>query len=643
MKALLFLLICVSVAKSFSISRSPTRFHLASSISQNQGGLVSPGFNSLVATNQFRGGQTELTSTRSISAEDSKSDSTDDGEKKPGKYSRKLTNILNNVKAAPFALAVAALAIGYKIGVKSVSTVSETASKAASGSTRSAARQYPVVAIILFIVAVRDTWSLIPNWAKKNIPFVGSSLSEDDVDPDDLTSFPAMSMKLRKLFQQTKDKLKSKDGSEIETPGFVFLALVRLMGQLKQKLAQNRDKQYEESGTEVENPRDVLKGIYDYLEYADWSYNEFEEGNSLKKSLASQGYSLLRHDATALPGHVAHYVAVCPERKEALIVIKGTSNFEDMLTDCCGNAVKHEFEDGPFVTGGRTEVSCHEGVLLSSTRLADDLQTFMEKVLIPSGYKLTVVGHSLGAGVAVLFSMILKSRLETLREDEGKLIKVIAFASPPILDYEAASTCKAFVSTFVNNADIVPRASLSNLVVLMDLMKTVDKRLDEKGLNPRGVASAAKYIKMLTKDDHKDSIMNASEIQESINAAVEKMDVDDPEHLFVAGRVIHMYDQWTKEGYGNKSDYEDEEDESKIVDTAEKVYESDGIAKSLRIIEIDDRMMSDHMPAGYRASIRALLKKSKEETKTSSEPEASSEKTDTLESSTGEAEAELAN
>jgi hypothetical protein len=136
--------------------------------------------------------------------------------------------------------------------------------------------------------------------------------------------------------------------------------------------------------------------------------------------------------------------------------------------------VRHEFEGGPFIEGGRNEISCHEGVLLSSKRLADDLRTFIEYMILPTGYKVLVTGHSLGAGVAVIFSMIMKSRIQALKEDQGDKLKVLAFASPPILDYEASMNCKSFVTTYVNNADIVPRASLSNLVLLLEFMKVVN-------------------------------------------------------------------------------------------------------------------------------------------------------------------------
>ena len=290
-----------------------------------------------------------------------------------------------------------------------------------------------------------------------------------------------------------------------------------------------------------------------------------------------------------------------------IIGIKGTSNFEDMLTDCCGNAVRHKFKDGPFVNGGRDEINCHEGILLSSKRLADDLQTFVESILLPAGFNIKVVGHSLGAGVGVIFSMILRSRIKMLRDDTGTKLKVLAFASPPILDYKASVNCQDFVNTYVNNADIVPRSSLSNLAILLDQMNTMDRRLDEEGLSPKGLASTTKYIKMLARGNKEETIMTAEQIQESILNALEKVDIDDPDHLYVAGRVVHMYDQWTKEGYGNKSDYEGEDDETKIVKTAEKVYTADGSAKVLRLIEIDDRMITDHMSAAYRASFQAML------------------------------------
>lgn len=381
MKTLLFLLASLSLARAFSLrlpSTSP---------------ITTKSFPPIVAS-----------ASTILTAVGSPTSAADESDSKASKLRLKVSNALSKIKAAPFALAIATFAIGYRFGIKNASKTISATGEAAAGTAKSTARQYPIVAAILFAVAAREIWGIIPNWAKKNIPYLGRTarLEASAMDSqDDLTSLPNISLKLRALFQRGKEKLAS--GSEIENPGFVFLAVIRLMSQIKLQLAERRDQSYDDSGTIVDNPRDVLEGMDEAFEFADWAYNEFEEGNSLKQSLAEKGFSLLRHETTALPGHVAHYVAVSPERKVVLIGIKGTSNFEDMLTDCCGNAVMHKFEEGPFVEGGRDEISCHEGVLLSSKRLADDLRTFLEYMILPTGYNVLVTGHSLGAGNHSIF------------------------------------------------------------------------------------------------------------------------------------------------------------------------------------------------------------------------------------------------
>lgn len=73
-----------------------------------------------------------------------------------------------------------------------------------------------------------------------------------------------------------------------------------------------------------------------------------------------------------------------------VIGVKGTSTFEDMLTDACGLAASYTL-DAPFVKKGGTEIRCHEGILISSLRMADDLQAFVEELILPSGYEIIIL------------------------------------------------------------------------------------------------------------------------------------------------------------------------------------------------------------------------------------------------------------
>lgn len=124
-----------------------------------------------------------------------------------------------------------------------------------------------------------------------------------------------------------------------------------------------------------------------------------------------------------LPGCVAHYIAISKELKTALISIKGTSSLEDLLTDCCGQSVRHTLAR-PFAEGGPTDIYCHEGIFLAAHRLAADVEVLVEELLLPNDYKLLMTGHSLGAGVAALLGVLLRSRFPALCQGSPDQLKV---------------------------------------------------------------------------------------------------------------------------------------------------------------------------------------------------------------------------
>ena len=329
--------------------------------------------------------------------------------------------------------------------------------------------------------------------------------------------------------------------------------------------------------------------------------------------MAEHGFSLLGHDKTALPGYVSHYVAISKARKTVLIGVKGTSGFEDMLTGCCGLAVTHDLP-GPYVQGGSSTIRCHEGILLSAQRLAAKLEVAVEELFLPTGYKILVTGHSLGAGVAALLGVLLRARFPTLlADDSGTILRVMAFASPPVLDCDSALACEPFVTTVVNKSDIIPRASLSNLLVLMEFLKVLNEKLEKTGKKPTDVLGVSQFILGLTKKDS-DMVMSMDEMTEGLSKVFEKVELRDPDHLYVPGKVMHMYDLWSKTDYDIVEDAvedamgdEDADDKLKGVRTAEGAQITDGTSKMLRTIDLDSRFMLDHLAPAYRSSIRSLL------------------------------------
>ncbi|KAI2507140.1 lipase [Fragilaria crotonensis] len=561
--------------------------------------------------------------------------------KKPQSYIKsRVKSLLASIRSVPVIPSGLSLLVGFQLGRKVAQSTATATTTATSRTIAAQARQWPLVSILVLSFGMRELWLATPTWIKRSILSHGrSSMQQLQLDDsttttttaaatgaastmnDDLTSLAAVATKLQSLSVLASDKLKiaQEERSDLQ---IAFLVLLQLVAQIKAQSAEVRDASYQLDGTPIIVGDDedsgpvndaslkLVQGLDEIFEFADWAYDELPNEQSLEEALANVGFSLLRHDKTELPGYVSHYVAISKERKTALIGVKGTSNLGDMLTDCCGLAVSYELT-GPYVRGGNTTIRCHEGVVISAQRLFAKLELLVEELLFPSGYTILVTGHSLGAGVAALVGILLRSRFPTLLDDErGTVLRVVAFASPPVLDCDSALSCEPFVTTIVNNADIIPRASLSNLVVLMEFLKVLDDKLENAGLKPKDLVGVSQFILNLTKTNS-EMVMSLDEIMQGLNQAFDKVDLRDPDHLYVPGKVIHMYDMWSKENYGKVEDSsvadETEPNSIKAVRTAERAQWTDGTSRALRTIELDSRFLSDHLSPSYRSSIRCLL------------------------------------
>ena len=355
----------------------------------------------------------------------------------------------------------------------------------------------------------------------------------------------------------------------------------------------------------------------------DLAYDEHKDG-SLEVVLNSMGYNLIKHDKTAVPGYLGHYIALSSKEKVAVIGVKGTSNVEDFFTDVCAAAVQYNLpNDGGSLT-------CHEGIYISSERLHKQILPTVRDLLIPSGYKIVVVGHSLGAGCGTILSMLLRASIPVLRDDSDKL-KVWAFASPPILDYKTALACKSHVTTVVNNADAVPRGSISPLVVTTKVLRAVDKRMKEQGLDLSSFKSTIAFMNKMKEGKDGEMLMSVDEIEKEWDTALEETDLNDSDYLYVPGNVVMMYNLWEqqedvvqeeqdnekkdmytliKEWIQRVEDTDMHSGDNDINDystTAVEAVLCDGTCKALRFIELDDRLLDDHMAPAYRESIRNLL------------------------------------
>ena len=500
--------------------------------------------------------------------------------------------------------------------------------------------------ILLVLLLSRNVWSSLPSWAKPHLmrrlkvaikkfrsSFVSSSgegVDEDEADDDDdLTSLNTFASKFQTLMTSVRDKM---DINEMDEDKFgitaSFMATIQLLGQIKSRKPELRDDIYRRSGNAA--AASSFDGLDKMLELADLAYDEHKDGD-IKTVLKSMGFDIIKHDKTEVPGYLGHYVALKKDEKTAVIGVKGTSGLEDLLTDACASSVEYDI-DRPFYDGGGTKLRCHEGIFLSSTRLADELDPLVKNLLVPSGYDIIVTGHSLGAAGSIMLGVLLRSRISSLQQSEEKL-KVYAFAPPPILDSKSSEACMSFVTSVVNNCDCVPRANIGPALTTMKFMKTVDTKLKLKGLDMSNFRSTMAFLNKMGEGSDGEMIMTFEEVGASVVEAIGSTGVEDPDHLYVPGRVLLMYAPWqdgrksegdsvqvnvlgTIRGWLNEFESElhpnKEESETPVGDREILAIECCGTSDALRFVELCEVLIEDHMASEYRASIASFLSKSSE-------------------------------
>lgn len=150
------------------------------------------------------------------------------------------------------------------------------------------------------------------------------------------------------------------------------------------------------------------------------------------------------------------YVAVDHETQSVVVAIRGTLSGHDALTDLAA------VTDSITIEGLPVGWTAHRGMLQAAKFLYSQLvqlNLIEDALLLNPGYDLVVTGHSLGAGAAVLLSLLLKTKYPQLR--------CYAFSPPGgLLSLAAARYTESYCMTVIVGDDLVPRLSLGNIETL---------------------------------------------------------------------------------------------------------------------------------------------------------------------------------
>jgi len=189
-----------------------------------------------------------------------------------------------------------------------------------------------------------------------------------------------------------------------------------------------------------------------HLCYAD-TIDEVKEGLERHR----YPYELVYTKFKSEPGKPANFIAVKQDQAlwssslEVIMCVRGTKTVADAVTDLLCDEV--DYRDG----------KAHGFILESGQYLAKQHKKLLENLMKKSGksrIKLTLIGHSLGAGAASIAGIEL--------DDHPNIdVEVVGFGCPALLSRKLAENA-TYITTVVNDSDMVPRLSgvaLANLLL----------------------------------------------------------------------------------------------------------------------------------------------------------------------------------
>ncbi|GAV61432.1 Lipase_3 domain-containing protein/Lipase3_N domain-containing protein [Cephalotus follicularis] len=142
-----------------------------------------------------------------------------------------------------------------------------------------------------------------------------------------------------------------------------------------------------------------------------------------------------------------------------LLLIRGTHSIKDTLTAATGAVVP--FHHSVVHEGGVSNLVlgyAHCGMVAAARWIAKLATPCLRKALDEyPGYKLKIVGHSLGGGTAALLTYVLRE------QKEWSTATCVTFAPAACMTWELAESGQDFITSVINGADLVPTFSAASV------------------------------------------------------------------------------------------------------------------------------------------------------------------------------------
>jgi hypothetical protein len=281
---------------------------------------------------------------------------------------------------------------------------------------------------------------------------------------------------------------------------------------------------------------DTVDKLNTLLNLADLSYTDTMD--EIQQRLETEfGYELAYCAMESSTGKPSHFVAVKKNQSkwsnilEVTLVVRGTKTITDVVTDLLCDAVDYR--------GGKA----HAGILQSGQYLAAKHQNLFKKLCELSGkkeLKVTLIGHSLGAGAASIAGM-------ELHDQHNIEVEVIGFGCPSLVSEDLSKQAETYITTVVSDNDCVPRMSAATMLnAVLDVgefdwvpsaRRDIEEVVEQVQDFLPSLFTDANKVKLMTVID--DLLLRTVVIPDQTEKRMDPV-------LFPPGKCIHFY----RDGYG---------------------------------------------------------------------------------------------
>lgn len=162
----------------------------------------------------------------------------------------------------------------------------------------------------------------------------------------------------------------------------------------------------------------------------------------------------------------AYYIGIDPRKKLVILGIRGTHALYDLITDIASSS------DGDVTFDG---YSTHFGTAESARWfLRHEIEIIRNILEKHEGFRLRLVGHSLGGAIASLLATMIHRKSSKELGFNPEIVSAVTYGTPPCVSRGLAESCSGYVTTVVMQDDIIPRLSVASLTRLRNEILQTD-------------------------------------------------------------------------------------------------------------------------------------------------------------------------